>query len=142
MISLVEWLCDFLECHLGNLEDRCVRDRAQVVNALSGLPMYTSHNDHRNPIKYDGLTKAGPRNIFAYGGQLGITLEQVYYEHCGTFFQYPLLPCVVRKHADIIGETYYPLELILVDPEPNSWRALLLCVKLHFVSAGKDINAN
>lgn len=123
MIPLVEWLVDFLECHLGNVEDYCVRERDRVLTALSGMPMYTSHNGQRHPIKFDGLTKAGPRNVFAYGGQLGITLEQVYYDHCGTFFQYPRLPCVVRKHADIIGETYYPLELVLVDHQPSQGSA-------------------
>lgn len=115
MIVFTEWLCNLLECEKGFLEDFCLANHDRVSKALEGVPIYTSHSDVRHALRYDGLTRAGPRNILAYGGQLGITLEQVYYERFGLLLQYPRLPCIVRRHTDIPGETYYPTELILLD---------------------------
>lgn len=110
MISFTVWLCDMLQCDTDSLEECCLANHERVSKALEGVAIYTSHSEVRHALRYDGLTRAGPRNIMAYGGQLGITLEQVYYERFGLLLQYPRLPCIVRRHADLPGETYYPTE--------------------------------
>ncbi|KAH7695887.1 hypothetical protein AAVH_24560 [Aphelenchoides avenae] len=61
------------------------------------------------------MTHAGPSTLYAYGGQLCVTMEQMFYTQYKTKLQLPSLPCLVSVHEDLAAELYYPIELAMVD---------------------------
>lgn len=114
-MPLAEYLCKTFDLADENLEDFCIRHHKEVLDVMHNLPIYTSHSEARHPLRCDGLTPAGPFTQFARGGILGVNLAQVFYEHTKEVLQYKRLPCIIRWHPDVLGETYYPMELVLVD---------------------------
>ncbi|KAH7696900.1 hypothetical protein AAVH_36021 [Aphelenchoides avenae] len=121
MIPLIEYLCHIFDVQLGELEDYCLENHDKVVEEFDKLPIYTSHTAARNPIPFSGLTRGGPATVLARGGVLGVNVAQVFYENTAKILDFKRLPCIIIRHEDFLGETYYPMELVVVERDPW-WR--------------------
>lgn len=115
MQTLPAYLCSVLNCEFGDLPRAVEQERLRVLKLLPSLPLYSGHGTRHCPIKCDGLTHSGPNTLYAYGGHLNVTIEQMFYTQCKTKLQLPTLPCLVSVHEDLAAELYYPIELAMVD---------------------------
>lgn len=117
MIPLIDWLCHVFRVERDELEDFCYKNLDLLAAEIQGLPLYSSHSATRHALHMDGVTRAGAATLLARGGILGINLMQIFYEHTHGVMPMPRLPCLMRRHEDVLGETYYPIQMALVDRE-------------------------
>lgn len=118
MISLVTHLCNTFKCEPKELHEYIRGNRRVASQALEKAPLYFSPEEGLGltPLHFGGLTLAGPRTLFAKGGQLGITLEQYcLVVHPDKPIDYPQLQCIIQKAGVYGGEIYVPIEFVLVD---------------------------
>lgn len=137
--TLPSYLCSLLNCEITDLPRAVEQERLRVLKLVMSLPLYSGHGTRRAPIKCDGLTHAGPGTFYAYGGQLNVTMEQMFYTQYKVKLQLPSLPCLVSVHEDLAAELYYPIKLAMVDKwaliyNLHSWRVVCLYVRRTFYS--------
>jgi hypothetical protein len=116
MKTLTSHLCGVFHCSFDELPEAVKQNRPRVITLLQSLPLLTGHIDgaHR-PFKCDGLSLAGPRTLFGRGGQLGLTVEHVFFTLHRKEVRLPQLPCIAIYLQEFEAEIYYPMELTFVD---------------------------
>ena len=115
MKTLTSHLCGVFQCSFEELPEAIRQNRTRVIDLLQKLPLLTGHSGVHLPIKCDSVTRRGPRDLFARGGQLGVTVEQLFFTLHEKEVKSAHLPCISVYYADIEAEGYYPIELTFVD---------------------------
>lgn len=111
MTSLVDQLCELLDCYPYNLEVYMFKHISLVDKYLKNRCIVTKHLKVNRVIHYNGLSKKSLQNIKAFNGYMGITLLQYYYVKHRIRLIHQKLPCIMVKGGkDHIS--YYPLEVL------------------------------
>ncbi|KAH7703368.1 hypothetical protein AAVH_29468 [Aphelenchoides avenae] len=114
MCSLINRLCVLLHCTPFQLGDhlRDTNNLTTVYLFLASSVFATTHLKKRNRIvTFKGLSLKGPNKQHAYGGYLGVTVEQHMYCRHRVTLRYPDMPCI-EEHTRKGHVNYYPVECL------------------------------
>lgn len=117
MIPLLRHLSSAFNCPIEELPTLIRENRMKVTSIVETLQIYVQVGNTRHVVKCDGVTERGPRALFATGGELQITVEQYLYVTKRILLNFPQMPCIIQRIGEFGGETYVPMELVLVDPK-------------------------
>lgn len=115
---LVTWLCDRLHCTPAELGERLTNPqrRREIIEVLRDSYLLTTHlkPEWRNirVICHD-LTRRGARFLPAYGGFMGVKVDQHYYIRHRIKLDHVDLPCVAEQGPSG-RRSYFPLEVLSI----------------------------
>lgn len=89
-------------------------DASLASEFLKNVRLRTAHLKDKNvQIKFGHLTHLGARELKAYNGFLGVTVQQHFYTRHRIYLKYPSLPCIC-VYGPKGSTSYYPIELVTV----------------------------
>ncbi|KAH7716845.1 hypothetical protein AAVH_15732 [Aphelenchoides avenae] len=112
MPPFLELCAIYLDCEISDLH-RCW-DQARLEEKLAEDSLRTTHlKDHNKEFSFGGFTTTCARHTPAYGGKLGISVEQHFFAKHRRALEHPHLPCVI-EHGGRGHRNFYPLETVEV----------------------------